>query len=274
MEMMVMEKAEYMEIKNPIEVTYRATVKGWEMDGMHYHFAYELFFLEEGTRTYIINDKIYDISAGDVILIKPNVLHKTQSKESFKRYVINFNEEYILRFATEELKNHLLKCFDETNAISLSKELFLEVLENIKSAGNSEDEIYQFICLCNILNILSNNTSNFVLKNISIKNSEMQQILDYINENFVKIDGLEEISEKFYITKYHLCRIFKESAGISVIKYINGLKIQKACNLLDKTELAVTEIAFECGYNSSMYFCKIFKQLTGVSPLKYRNREY
>ena len=39
-----MKKAEYMEIKNPFEVTYRATVSGWEMDGMHYHFAYELFF--------------------------------------------------------------------------------------------------------------------------------------------------------------------------------------------------------------------------------------
>ena len=102
----------------------------------------------------------------------------------------------------------------------------------------------------------------------------MQKILDYINENYVKIVNLDEISEKFYITKSHLCRIFKKTAGLSVIKYINGLKIQKACYLLDKTELSITEIAFECGYNSTMYFCRIFKQLTGFSPLKYRNRAY
>lgn len=269
-----MKNSEYMEIKNPIEVTYRATVRGWEMAGMHYHFAYELFFLEEGTRTYIINDKIYNISAGDVILIKPNILHKTQSKKRFKRYVINFNEEYILRYASEELKNYLLKCFEETNAISLSKELFSTVLEYIKSAGNSEDDIHQFICLTNILSILSNNINDFTRKEIDIKNFEIQKVLEYINENFVKISGLDEISEKFYITKFHLCRIFKESAGLTVIKYINGLKIQKACNLLDKTELTITEIAFECGFNSSMYFCKTFKQLTGYSPLKYRNRSY
>ena len=269
-----MKKAEYMEIKNPFEVTYRATVSGWEMDGMHYHFAYELFFLEEGTRTYIINDKIYNISAGDIILIKPNVLHKTQSTKQFKRYVINFNEEYILKYATEEFKNYLLKCFNDTNAISLSKELFSYVLENIKSAGNSENDTYQFICLSNILNILSNNSSRFATNTIYVKNLDMQKILDYINENYVKIVNLDEISEKFYITKSHLCRIFKKTAGLSVIKYINGLKIQKACNLLDKTELSITEISFECGYNSTMYFCRIFKQLTGFSPLKYRNRAY
>lgn len=267
------ENIEYMEIKNPIEVTYRATVNGWEMNGMHYHFAYELFFLEEGTRTYIINDKIYNISAGDVILIKPNILHKTQSKKNFKRYVIYFNESYISRYAKPELKERLLKCFDETEAISLSKELFSTALKYITAAGNSDDDIYKFICLTNILNILSQNTKSFVKKDFSPKNSEAQKILEYINENFITLENITDIAERFFITKYHLCRIFKESTGISVVKYINGLKIQKACSLLDKTNLTVTEIGFDCGFNSSMYFCKTFKQITGTSPLKYRNRK-
>ncbi len=67
-----------------------------------------------------------------------------------------------------------------------------------------------------------------------------------------------------------LCRTFKKLTGYTVIQYINILKIQKACDLLHETRKSITEIALDCGFNSTMYFCKTFKAILNITPTDYR----
>ena len=60
--------------------------------------------------------------------------------------------------------------------------------------------------------------------------------------------------------------------GISLFAYINTLKIQQACEIMQNEKCTLTEIATRCGFNTSSYFCKIFKKIIGISPSEYRKQ--
>ena len=79
-------------------------------------------------------------------------------------------------------------------------------------------------------------------------------------------------SEKFFLNKYYLCRIFKKATGVSVIEYLNRVKVKNACDKLAITKKTVTEIGMECGFNSSEYFCKLFKIYMQMTPSEYRKK--
>ena len=76
--------------------------------------------------------------------------------------------------------------------------------------------------------------------------------------------------ELIYISTPHLCRIFKKHTGMTVSHYINHVKLQHGCELLVHTNMSITEIALQCGFNSSMYFCKTFKSQMGCTPTEFR----
>jgi AraC-like DNA-binding protein len=96
------------------------------------------------------------------------------------------------------------------------------------------------------------------------------EIVRYINDHFAEIEDIEEVAERFYVSKYHLCRIFNKSLGLPLISYLNTIKIRAAAELMQNEKLNLTEIATRSGFNSSSYFCKVFKAEKGVSPTVYR----
>jgi AraC-like DNA-binding protein len=97
-------------------------------------------------------------------------------------------------------------------------------------------------------------------------------ILLYISQNYNRISKIEEIAEEFFMSKYYLCHVFKEATGLTLIQYLNNIKIQHACNLLVNSNLSILEVGNACGFNSSMYFCKIFKQALSVTPSEFRKQ--
>ena len=105
------------------------------------------------------------------------------------------------------------------------------------------------------------------------EDSRMSKIVKYINENYAYISGMDEIANKFYVSKFHLCRLFKENIGVSFISYLNTVKIRAACELLRTKKISLAEIAIKCGFNSTPYFCKVFKNEKGMSPSEYRNKD-
>ena len=98
------------------------------------------------------------------------------------------------------------------------------------------------------------------------------QVIKYINENYSQINDIEEIAERFFISKFHLCRIFNKNLGIPLVTYLNTIKIREACKMIRAGGHNLTDIAMQCGFNSSSYFCKVFKSEKGVSPTEYKKR--
>ena len=234
----------------------------WSMPYLHYHDSYELYFLEKGTHNTLIGDTLLSLNEQDVALYKPNVLHKSHNTKGYTRTCIYFTQDYLEMYFSARAIRTLTKCFEKL-VISLDKETFM----NIRKSN------LIFAYLSEILTTLGKNMTAFSPVKLSPEQERMTAVLQHINKNYNTIDNIEEIADKFYITKYHLCRIFKASTGLTLIEYINHIKIQHACEMLKSTKKSITQIGMDCGFNSSMYFCKTFQKIIHMSPGEYRRMQ-
>lgn len=243
------------------------------MPGAHSHNSYELYILEHGGHNMLINDSIHYISKYDVVLFKPNVFHKSLKKRNCSRTCVYFTERFLHTYFTEASLKVLLGCF-ERDVISLSKEAFFQIKSNMmllekESISDADNRI--FVYVADILTILSKVKDEKVGTSLSSISENFTLMLSYINENYNKIKNIEEIAQQFYISKYYLCHLFKETTGLTLIQYINNIKIQNACHMLTHTNLTISQIGELCGFSSTMYFCKCFKQTIHMTPKEFRN---
>ena len=92
--------------------------------------------------------------------------------------------------------------------------------------------------------------------------------------NYKNDISLDDVSRSVDISPYYFSKIFKEATGENFIDYLTGLRIDKAKELLENTDLSMKEICSEVGYSNPNYFSRIFKKITGVSPTEYKDRIY
>ena len=103
----------------------------------------------------------------------------------------------------------------------------------------------------------------------SINENSAEDIKRYIEEHYTENIQLDNICFIFGTNKTSLCKNFKNAYGITILGYINSLKLQEAKRLLRQNKLSVTEISEKLGFTSIHYFCKFFKKTTGNSPVEY-----
>lgn len=98
----------------------------------------------------------------------------------------------------------------------------------------------------------------------------IKKIVNYVNVNFHEDLSIKELSARFGLTPNYLSQIFKNETGESFVSYINRLRIEKACTLLRTSDLKISEIVRQVGYNDSQYFYRVFKKHIGQTPIEYR----
>ena len=103
------------------------------------------------------------------------------------------------------------------------------------------------------------NNTDIIINNVS----------NYIRENYGRTITLEELSIKFGISKEHLSRQFKSILGIGFNDYVTYIRIQNAEKLLKENKISMVDIASQCGFNSYSYFAAVFKKIKGITPYKY-----
>lgn len=110
------------------------------------------------------------------------------------------------------------------------------------------------------------------LKIYLMENSdEYNQILQFLYEYHTSI-SLSDLAEHFNRSKSHISHLFKKENGMTIRAYCNKLRLEDAKKLLLKTDIPVTEIALNVGFNDTSYFIYLFKEKFGISPLQYRKK--
>lgn len=103
------------------------------------------------------------------------------------------------------------------------------------------------------------------------RNIVEKEMVSYIQQNFTGKISLKEFGEQFHLSEKYISRYFKEHFHITLSQYITYLRLENAKQLLQDTDLSVTETAMQSGYQNVSYFIRSFKKTYGISPLKYRN---
>ncbi len=104
----------------------------------------------------------------------------------------------------------------------------------------------------------------------AVKRQNLQAVKEYLDGHYDSRISLDMLSERFYINKFYLTRIFKEQFGESVTGYLLQVRITQAKQRLRFTDKPIEEIAHECGMHDANYFSRMFKKVEGVSPGEFR----
>lgn len=98
-------------------------------------------------------------------------------------------------------------------------------------------------------------------------------IKNYIEENYCTDITIKLFSDKYFVSKEYLSKLFKESYGVGIYEYVLTLRMKKARELLNNTDMQIQEISTLLGYSNNNYFSKAFKTYYGLSPTEYREKE-
>ncbi|MDO3409249.1 AraC family transcriptional regulator [Saccharibacillus sp. CPCC 101409] len=250
----------------------------------HFHSTYEVFYLMAGKREFFIKDRAFVIEEGDLIIISPNVLHRTMDTEIpvHERLVVNIHESYITApdgsrsdvlhplFEQEYIlvKGHLLK---QVPVNGLAQEIVREVRE--KKPG------YEAYARALTLQMLIVGCRKWAEAGgepqlyPSPVHERISEVVRYINSHYMEELSLDLLAEKFYVSPYYISRSFKTATGFAFVEYLNIVRVKEATTLLLSSSLKVHVIAARVGFGSVTHFGRVFKQITGRPPLFYRKMQ-
>lgn len=97
------------------------------------------------------------------------------------------------------------------------------------------------------------------------------EIKTYIQDHYADNLNAAEIAQKFFLNASYLSTLFKEKTGLNLTAYVEGIRMEKAKHLLEKSSQSVTDVAIAAGYSDSSYFSKVFKRYSGMTPRQYRD---
>lgn len=107
---------------------------------------------------------------------------------------------------------------------------------------------------------------------VSKKRMELTKLKEYLDEHYTERISLDELAIHFFINKYYLTKIFKETYGTTINSYIIAKRITRAKQMLRFTDMTLEEIAIAVGMNGGNYFSRMFKKIEGISPREYRKQ--
>ncbi len=166
---------------------------------------------------------------------------------------------------TKELLQNLLTVADYFN-IDVERNLELKIKEKLQES-NSRDHYFS------ILRMIFEEIFTVVIEEKKVAyDDEMTYALQYIEKNLTKDLTLENAASYMNISPHYFSKLFKNDVGENFIDYVTRKKMQRAKELIRRTDQPLNAIAFELGFNEANYFSKVFKKVEGLTPSQYRKK--
>lgn len=279
----MMEEVNYVNEHTTFLVSYRKA-SSHHMKINHLHSSYEFFYLMSGQRRFFIKDRTMVVDEGHIIIIGPNVLHRTTDAHTseYERLVVNIHSEELAwaegvspDFINKLLDHEylILKCPPQT--AMLIEELSRSIIKEIRDR-NHGFELYAQTLVFQMLILCSRHLLNSSVDSTEVQNpaayERIFEVVRYMNSHYMQDMSLSLVAEKFYISPYYLSRFFKEATGFTFIEYLNHVRVMEAKQLLESSSMKVNLIARKVGFGSITHFGRVFKQVTGQAPLYYRKK--
>lgn len=246
----------------------------WSMYKFHFHNSYEIYYLTSGKRTMLFEQKFYDMKPGDLLLMRPNILHKGSGADAHRKLGIEFSSRFLDHYFTQSMQKELLRCYNYS-IIHLNQQeqekftaLYKEVYSEYANKRLYAVPLSQILVLLNNAGIRQERETRGLRES---KNSvRINNIISYIEENHRIIKSVDEIAEHTYLSKSYLCRLFKKETNMTIMEYLYNYRIQQACEKLASTADSISDIAHWCGFESPSHFTKMFRAMLGCTPGQFR----
>ena len=240
----------------------------------HYHKEIELITVIEGSVDFYIGSDLYEVKAGDVLVIPPYAVHHAFFHPNTYHEWICFDASILW---DESLKGSLEKgTITVSSAVKSNSEVGSLVYECTRAAFNAYEKRepgWELEAIGNLSIIFGRLcASSFFVnsKNVDTEQDFVRNVLEYIKGHFDYQITSTTVAETLYINNSYFCRIFKKRFGCCFSEYLTNYRIEQAKMLLNMTDMSVSDIAIKCGFCGFSYFSKTFKEKVGSTPSKYR----
>lgn len=250
---------------------------------VHWHEELELTYVLEGGSTYQIDLNPYQVHAGDIILIPPGILHGITDEE----YSYMVTDSFVFRTdMLDAMRSDT--CTAYLNPVTQHTVHFPMVLP---ATEPYTEKIHTIIL--QLLEVCREKPWGYELEIKSLlyhlfftlyqyvpyqkqqeDNSEitdkLKLVLQYIQENYREPVPVSELANLCGFSEYHFMRFFKKHMNMTCVEYLNQYRMDMASRQLSSTDLPVTTIALENGFNNISYFNRVFKKQFGNTPKEFR----
>jgi len=233
----------------------------------HMHDVCEIVGLSEGQMEVTIANERYVLQAGDIAVVFPTVPHSYVSVSSGARgLTLIFNietiSEFTNRFRTMQPSCPLLSRDERHPEMDL-------LISRLLAFSDEENHPLRLGLLHLFLSYLFMALSLQPIGN-TVRSELHYQILHYISDHFTEPLSLESTAHALNISAIHLSHIFSQQLRINFRQYINTLRIEHACTLLENPDYSISQIAYQCGYGNPRTFHRVFLAQRGMSPKQFR----
>ena len=257
-----------------IRIWYNNQSEGYEM---HSHDALEVFICIQNNYEVHANNKTYMLKEGDILIIPPNMLHEYINDKPGVRfiYLVEMNEF----FKSHDYKSIEPMFFD---AFLCNQETCPDVYDTIYSLFMDMNKVYftnstfweteVYSKIYQVFIEIARHAENAVKTetyNSSQSMSRITALLRYLDINYAEDMSTEQAAEYTGFSKFHFMRMFKLQTGYTFHDYLTLKRIHTAEQLL-VTDMPITDIAFQTGFNTLPSFCRAFKKYTNYSPSEYK----
>ena len=241
-------------------------------DDAHIHDYCEIYFNVSGNVSFAVENKVYPVNTGDIIISKPNEIHyciyHSDQLHTCYCFWVKASAEY-----SYLLSPFLQRAAGEKNRITLShndKEKLRTLFDNMLACQDKKPMSAENLsAVAEVLALIEKNKDR--TEPSAGLPARLEEILKYTDENFKSDCTVNMLCEKFFISRSSLHREFKEWLDITPSKYIENRRLSSAKKLLEQGE-SVQATAEKSGFPDYSHFISLFKRRFGITPKKFQSK--
>ena len=261
---------------------YYERTKDFHFAGERHNF-WEMVYVDSGEILVTADNKEHMVRQGEIIFHKPMELHTISSnkKDPNSVVIMSFSTQgkgmsyYENRIFTMDHKQKKIMSL----ILQEAQHIFIDVTNNIP--GFNENPCFGAGQLLTgyieelLITLMRSNKAGATrcqMNQYTIKNAEnafVEAIMNYLTDNIYSRITLQDVCDKFNMSKSYMCQLFKDTTGNSIVDQYIILKITEAKKLIRMKEYNITQISDKLHYTSIHHFTRSFKNVTGISPSNY-----
>ena len=268
-------------------VRFMSIAKGQEYPSFVPYDA-RLFLCIGGKAVIVADGTKYLMERGSCIVINSSVPYNLQSTEKEALYfAVNFDFTFDNSHLTTPIPPSPIQTFESTSLINhttfddaplFNRVVFLNGVSHLEQKCIMAEREYSRRMIFSD-GIVSGLLSEILFECARAVNSaeqdtacNVEKVLDYIHANFNKPLTNKYVGDVFSFHPNYINEMVKRTTGTSLHKYLLGVRIARAIDLLEESNDSISEIAESCGFQNIYYFSRYFKKTVGVSPTEYRRK--